>query len=116
MAVDNVCTPLCEAAKRDGSELILENFRPQYLNYAFELESSLCENRNQTPITCATKLLEKMKLCAAAAEKINQLHETMDRKHFEELVKSDKAFVTSGGDHEKGRKIIFLRTGRIFKG
>lgn len=116
MAASSTWNPVYDAAKLNGSELLLDSFRPEYLSYAFAIESNLTENKNETPEICAMKLLDKMKASAAAVEKENRLHDTMDLAHFHELVTSKNAYVTSGVDRVKGRKVLFLRLGRICKG
>lgn len=107
---------LSQAANVDASEALLDSFRPAYLQSVFERELGLKENVNATPEACAQKVLGKLKAAAAALEKSNRLHETMDRRHFEELVKSENVYITRGVDKKKGRKVIFFRTGHIFRG
>lgn len=107
---------LFQAAKLDGCETILDNFRPTYLKYVFDRARTLEENVNETPEACAQRLVKNFKEAAAALEKANRLHETMDQKHYKELVTSDTAYITSGVDKEKGRKVMFFRVGRFYKG
>lgn len=117
MTVVTTCNnAVYEAAKVDGSAVLLESFRPEYLSHAFEIESNLQENTNQTPEIRAKRLLDKLKASVAAVERSNCLHSTMDRTLFEELVRSDNGYITRGVDNEKGRKVLFLRTGRLCKG
>lgn len=116
MAASTTCSPVYEEAIADGCEVLLHSFRPKYVEHAFEVESTLQANKNETPQNCAKKVLGKLKASAAAFEKLNKLYDTMDRKHFDELVRAENAFVTTAVDREKGRKMLFLRNGHFCKG
>lgn len=107
---------LYEVANVDDSVGLLDNFRPQYLSHAFQVESKLNKSRNKTPEACAKKLLDKLKGAATAVEEANKLYDTMDREHFEALMRSENGFVTSGVDLEKGRKVLFIRPGHYCEG
>lgn len=107
---------LLQVAQIDGCETLLKSFRPQYLEYVLERVRTQQEYVSLTPEGCAQKVLEKCKASAAALEKANMLHETMDRRHYEELVRSETAYITRGVDKKKGRKVIFFRTGTFFRG
>lgn len=108
---------LCvRCSKTQGCEGLLSSFRPQYISHAFEVESNLQTNKNKTPEMCARALLGKMQTAASTAEKENEFQGTMERSHFDELVRSGDAFVASGVDLEKGREILLIRSGYSYKG
>lgn len=108
--------PLLHAAKLEECEALLRSFRPPYLEVVFEKELTLTENMTVTPEACAKKVLAKLKGAAAALKKANELHETMDRSHYEELVSTETTYIARGVDKEKGRKIVLFRTGRFYRG
>lgn len=107
---------LTQVAKDDGCEEILDSFRQDYLLLAIKNEASLATNKNLTAQERAGKVLENLKAATSALKKSNELHGNIDRAHFEEIVRSDNFLVSAGVDKKKGRKLLFMRTGMLFKG
>lgn len=107
---------LAEHAKEQGCEDILGSFRREYLEAAVTKEIALVSNKNMTARECAAKTLSFLKAALVALEKSNELHNNIDRKHFEALVRAGTHFIPAGVDKKKGRKVVFIRSGLIYKG
>lgn len=107
---------LIEQAKIQDCEEILASFRREYLEAAVTKEVGQAASENLTARECAAKTLGYLKGALRAVENSNKLHDNIDRKHFEELVRAGHHFITAGVDKKKGRKVLFFRSGRLYKG